>query len=114
MKLKDYIRKHCPSKTFSLVNTKGINDLKDEDTHLIWSENLEYYACSENPKEIHPKLLDSEPVSVYMVDDDTFCSIFFNSERKGYVKEKTKALIALFPPSILDKELIAEPYKPFC
>lgn len=114
MKLKEYIDENKPWKTYCLVNTKNIPSLKDENTHCIYIDDENFGATKEDPKFLHPKLLEAEPLKTYMLDDEEFCFVFFDSDFAGYIEEGKKALVALFGNEILQKGIEAEPYKPFC
>lgn len=114
MKLKELIEENKPWKTYCLVNTKNIPSLKDENTHCLFIDDENLGSIGYTPEELHPKLLEAEPMKTYMLDDEEFCFIFFDSDFAGYIEDGKKALVALFGNEILQKDIEAIPSKPFC
>ncbi len=113
MKLKEYIKKNKPWKTFCLVNTENIPDLQDKNTHNFYIDDENYGSISDDPEEIHPKLLEAEPMKTFMVDDQLFCFLFFEGTVAGYIEKGEKALLALFGNEVLQEGIEAIPCKPF-
>ena len=113
MKLKEHIEQNKPWKTFCLVNTKSIPDLRDENTHLFYIEDENFCSINKDPEKLHPKLLEAEPLKTFMVDDQLFCFLFFEGTTAGYIKEGEKALLALFGNEVLQEGIEAVPCKPF-